>query len=206
MATKAIFLDLDNTIYPVPSIGDELFGTLLKMIRADGDYPMDEVRREIMRIPFQKVASRFNFGNELTARALKHLSELTLSIKILPFPDYSHLRNLPQEKYLITSGFTRLQESKIDMLGIRNEFREIFIVDPMHSAHGKKEVFQQIISDQGLQEEEIIVIGDDENSEIRAARELGLRAFLYAPESPATRDTINSFEQVADILYSESGQ
>jgi putative hydrolase of the HAD superfamily len=37
MRKKAIILDLDNTIYPVSSIGDKLFKSLLHLISDSGD-------------------------------------------------------------------------------------------------------------------------------------------------------------------------
>ncbi|GEM_PF-6912179 len=41
MKKAAFIFDLDNTIYPVNSIGDKLFGDLFKTIAKDGRYQGD---------------------------------------------------------------------------------------------------------------------------------------------------------------------
>jgi putative hydrolase of the HAD superfamily len=75
MKKKAIIADLDNTIYLVSSIGDRLFKSLFQLITESGDYKGDynQLRAEIMRTPFQKVADAFLFGANLKAEGIKLL-------------------------------------------------------------------------------------------------------------------------------------
>ena len=68
----------------------------------------------------------------------------------------------------MTSGFTKLQLSKIEQLGIKNDFKEFFIVDPINFDLTKKDVFNKIIEQYDFVAKEVLVVGDDINSEIKA--------------------------------------
>jgi putative hydrolase of the HAD superfamily len=68
MSKKAIIYDLDNTIYPVSSIGNELFGPLFQLIQEHHEQTnsMDAIKDDIMRKPFQVVAANYKFSKQLT--------------------------------------------------------------------------------------------------------------------------------------------
>jgi putative hydrolase of the HAD superfamily len=178
---KAIFLDLDNTIYPVSSIGEKLFKCLFAHIEMSGEYTgsFEEIKDEIQRTPFQKVAKDFAFSEHLLSECLSIHTNLTFNEAMNTFDDYVEIRKLPQKKYLVTSGFTKLQNSKIEQLGIRNDFEAIYIIDLQQSTQTKKDVFQQILNDQNYSGTEVLVVGDDLNSEIKAGKELGMDTVLY---------------------------
>lgn len=178
---SVLFFDLDNTIYPVSSIADELFKKLFETIAASGDFKgnLEDVKTEIQRTPFEKVANAFYFGNDLYSDCLSILNELVYDKPMQAFADYRHVQELPQKKYLITSGFTKMQQSKILQLGIENDFEGVFIIDLQKSSQSKKEVFQQIIIRNNFKPNEILVVGDDIKSEIQAAKDMGLDFVIY---------------------------
>jgi putative hydrolase of the HAD superfamily len=198
---KFIILDLDNTIYPVYSIGNELFKTVFELIEETGEYdgPLDLVKRDIMRKPFQVVASAYGFSAALT-RAGK---DLEYNGPIKPFDDYDIVRQCPQQKFLVTTGFEKLQWSKIRGMKIGNDFSEIRIVDPMNSSSTKKDVFLDLIGKYALDKQALLVVGDDPHSELKAAVEIGIDAVLYDklelnPESEFTR--ITDYSQLMQYL------
>ena len=178
---KGLILDLDNTIFPVSAIGDELFGSVYQLIRDNGEYKGDfnHIRQEIMRKPLLLVARDFSFSEQLTKECLALFEDMTYSKPIATFGDYHKIRKYSCKKYLVTTGFPKLQNSKIEKLGIRNDFEGIFIVDPVHSTKTKKDVFQHIISSNRFSVEDVLVVGDDLNSEIKAGKELGIETILY---------------------------
>jgi len=178
---KAIIFDLDNTIYPVSSIGEELFYSLFNLIEKEGQYQgnLNEIKLEIMRRPFQLVASDYKFSKDLTEKCLNLLTNLTYNFDIKPFVDYEIAREIKTKKFLVTSGFKKMQTSKIENLGISNDFDKIYIVDPQTTNLVKKDFFIRILEEEKLQTQEVVVIGDDLNSEIKAGNELGLKTILY---------------------------
>ena len=179
--TKALILDLDNTIYPVHSIGDKLFSKLFHLIEASGEGSgkMEDIKNEIMRRPFQAVAKEFNFSEKLTSDGVRLLTDLEYEGPINYFADYELVRQIPLKKFLVTTGFTKLQESKIRKMQIKEDFEKIYIVDPANSSKTKKDIFAEIVWTYNYEKKEVLVVGDDPDSEIKAALDLGLPVVIY---------------------------
>ncbi|MDR3693774.1 HAD family hydrolase [Mucilaginibacter sp.] len=204
---KALILDLDNTIYPVSSIQGNLFGEIFRLIddaaHLNGQVKLD-AKEELTRRPYHLVANKYNFGDALKAQGNDLLKEITYHLPIQPFDDYAHIRSSPLIKFLVTTGFTKLQWSKVKMLDIEKDFAEIHIVDPELSTQTKKDVFADILKRHHLSTDAVLVIGDDPESEIKAATELGIDTFLFDPENkhPETTATFKSFnlKEVLDVL------
>lgn len=206
MRKKALILDLDNTLYSVHSIGGELFASLFVLIEQDANHreQMERIKDDIMRRPFQFVARDYGFSEGLTEQGVAFLKNLIYQGKIEPFGDYSFVRGLPLDKFLVTTGFLKLQQSKVEGMKLENDFKEIHIVDPAASERGKKDVFADILRRHGYANEEVLVIGDDLHSEIKAAQELGIDAILYDKfniHGAATSVVkISDFSELADLL------
>lgn len=181
MSKSVLIFDLDNTIYPVSSIAKKLFEKLYAVIEKSGGYKGDlkAIKLEIQRTPFQKVASTFSFSEQLLKECMEVHINLTYDEPMQYFPDYELVRELQQTKFLVTSGFSKLQHSKIDNLGIRNDFKEIVILDLQKSNDTKKDIFKRLLEDYKLSEEEVLIIGDDIKSEIQAGKELGIDTVIY---------------------------
>lgn len=182
---RAFILDLDNTIYPVSSIAGELFGQLFKLIdehllHADPEH-VQQAKDELTRRPYQHVAKDFNFGEELTTKGMALLNNITFDQPMQPYDEYATIKEIEIEKYLVTTGFTRLQMSKIKMLGIEADFKAVYVVDPELSSLSKKDIFEQIMQENGYEAADLLIIGDDPKSEIKAATELGIDTFLFDP-------------------------
>jgi putative hydrolase of the HAD superfamily len=208
MHKKAIIFDLDNTIYSVRSIGKELFASLFELIIQDGSHAenMEKIKEEIMRRPFQLVASDYNFSGELTQKGIELLKDSTCQGKIEPFSDYEFARNLPVDKFLVTTGFLKLQQSKVEGMKIGQDFKEIHIVDPLTSDKTKKDVFADIMKRHSYSKLELLVVGDDLYSEIKAAQELGIDGVLYDKfhlhDNNTSLRKISDFKQLESFLFS----
>ncbi|GAL85978.1 hypothetical protein MYP_3207 [Sporocytophaga myxococcoides] len=177
---KAIILDLDNTIYPANSIGEEVFKNLFLIIAESGEFKdIKPIKQEILSKPFQKVATEFNFSEALTNKCITLLKDLTYEKEIKPFEDYVKVMHMTVKKYLVNTGFTKLQQSKVKQLHIKEDFEEIHIVDPQTSSKTQKDIFKDILLRNDYLPEKVLVIGDDPNSEIQAAIELGVDAVIY---------------------------
>lgn len=206
MPYKAIILDLDNTIYPVHSIGDKLFETLFKLISNSREDKgrMEEIKNEIMRKPFQVVAKQFGLSEGLIIKGIELLKDLSYEALMNPFDGYEKMREIRIDKYLVTTGFRKLQQSKVERLGIENDFIEIHIVDPMTSSQTKKDVFATIIKNHHYLKGEVVVVGDDPDSEISAANSLQLDAVLFDelnlhPEV-TTNQRVTNYNELLSVL------
>jgi putative hydrolase of the HAD superfamily len=192
MTKKAIIFDLDNTIYPVASIGAHFFEPLFNLIANSGErFDMEAIRELVQRKPFQYVAEKFGMSQPLRENAMNLLSELTYDKPMQPYSGYEQLRALSLRKFLVTAGFTNMQFSKIRQLGIEKDFEAVYIIDPLIGGDTKKSKFADIMSINSFKPGEVLVIGDDYNSEIQAAKELGIEAILY--------DSLGLFSEVKDV-------
>lgn len=206
MKKKAIIFDLDNTIYPVASIARKLFHDLYELIERDGRYVGDfeEIKQNIERKPFQVVAGEFQFDNELTSNALALLADLEYKDTMAPFDDYPLTKDIDCLKFLVTTGFTKLQWSKIKQLGLQADFEACYVVDPALSQQTKKDVFAGIMDEYRLSAEDMLVVGDDLHSEIKAGRELGIDTVVYDYDgkfgSLEDYHVISNFDKLATFI------
>lgn len=203
---RALILDLDNTIYPVSSIAERLFGKLFKLIdeELEDKSAAAAAKLELTRRPFQHVADEFGFGTELKDKGIQLLNNLTFDSPMQAFSEYEDIRAINIDKYLVTTGFTKLQMSKVKMLNIEADFKQVFVVDPDLSNLTKKDIFAMIMKDNGYAVNEVLVIGDDPQSEIKAALELGIDTFLFDPENkyPHVNSTYKGadYKELAEII------
>ncbi len=208
---KALIFDLDNTIYPVSAIADNLFEKLFAVldeysgtINLGDDDRVAKIKEEMTRRPFQYIADKYELDKELNDKMVDALRTMTYDLPMEPFEDYHHLRKIPLVKFLVTTGFMKLQMSKVKQLGIEQDFKEIYIVDPDVSDKTKKDVFADIMQKYGYQTTDLLVIGDDPDSEIKAAMALGIDTFLFDPkgiysEVAATHKS-DSLKKASDII------
>lgn len=184
---KAIILDLDNTIYPVSSIADHLFNELFNFldqhIAGEGIEHINNAKEDLKRIPYQKVADKYQFSELVKNKGLELLNNIEYNRPMQTFDDYEQIREAKITKFLVTTGFTKLQWSKVKMLNIEADFEAIHIVDPELSALTKKDIFASILERYDYKTQDVLIIGDDPESEIKAASELGIDTFLYDPEN-----------------------
>ncbi|HZY35115.1 MAG TPA: HAD family hydrolase [Mucilaginibacter sp.] len=207
---RALIFDLDNTIYPVSAIAENLFKQLFALIDEKAVHLSAETivaaKDDLKRRHYHLVAEKFGFGAALTDEGDRLLKEMTYDLPMQPFEDYACLKKLPQDKFLVTMGFTKLQWSKVEHLGIKDDFKEIHIVDPGLSNQTKKDVFADIMERHQYKKKEVLVIGDDPESEIKAAVELGIDTFLFDPNDKHLNATVThrsaSLKEVISILRS----
>jgi putative hydrolase of the HAD superfamily len=204
MRKKAIIYDLDNTLYPVSAIGEKLFRSVFNLIAetVQDREKMAAIKKEMMQTPFRIVANKHNLSDELIAKAIAIQEDITFEEPIATFEDYPEINLISTEKFLVTTGFRKMQLSKIKQMGIEADFKEIHIVDPTKSS--KKEVFADIILRYGYRPDDVLVIGDDPESEIKAAKELGIQTVLYdksgKQDTTAADFSIKSFTELSRIL------
>jgi putative hydrolase of the HAD superfamily len=208
---KAIIFDLDNTIYPVSDIADHLFAGLFgvldqnsALINKTDPEIITRIKDEMTRRPFQYIADKFQLDEAIRDQMTGVLRNMTYDLPMRSFDDYHHLKQIPLVKFLVTTGYLKLQYSKIRQLGIENDFEEIIVVDPDVSNKTKKDVFAEIMEKYNYKPEELLIIGDDPESEIKAAIALNIDTFLFDPAgiypSAATTHRSHSLKQVLNIL------
>src|SRR5580693_7512068 len=129
---KAVILDLDNCLAAASAVGQELFKPAFDSIRKAncGKLCEDRLRQafeDVWRHPLDWVARHYKFSDEMLAAAWSVFTRLEVGRAMHGYGDLAVLAELTVQRFLVTSGFRRLQESKIRALDIRHHFAAIFI-------------------------------------------------------------------------------
>lgn len=184
---KAYFIDLDNTVYFTKSHVELLLGPLYQLLEKEdlgiSAEAFEKAKIEMMRTPFQKVATAFRFKAQAIANAVAYLQEDEVKVPLNVHDEYHYLKALQGLKFIVTAGFEKKQRSKVQMLGIMADFDEVFVVDATKTTGSKKDAFITVMEKYKLKPEEVLVIGDDPESEIKFGLELGMATFLYDPNN-----------------------
>jgi putative hydrolase of the HAD superfamily len=184
MKKTALIFDLDDTIYATKSVVSEMYEELFSLLNKHlNEEIIFQIQEDILTTPFHIVAQRNNLDKNLGDEALKICLDMDFKGRMEPFPDYSLTKENSALRFLVTAGYTKLQKSKIRQLGIQKEFKEIFIPDPYTSELTKSDVFKQILNSYQLNPSEVLIIGDNPETEIIAARGLGIDSYLYDYEA-----------------------
>ncbi len=179
--TKAIIFDLDSCLAAADEVGEQLFAPAFAAIRAanDGSVPEEKLRAafaECWRVAFDAVADKYCFTEAMRAAGWQMFRQTEVTGPMSGYGDLAVLKELPVQRFLVTSGFRRLQESKVRALGFADWFAAIYI-DALDEPNrrGKHGFFQDILSAHGLRPDEVLVVGDNPDSEIEAGNRLGMK-------------------------------
>jgi len=177
---ELLIFDLDDTIFETKSINKKsvkpIFDKLnVLLLKRFGKEIAEQIIPELWKYPFDFVAQKYEFGNHLNSEFTRIINEDEYEFNIKPFEDFKLIQNLKQEKILVTTGFSNLQNAKIRDLKIEKNFSEIYIdeiFDPERIL--KKGIFNQILLKKKIDPKSVYIIGDNPNSELKSGFELGL--------------------------------
>jgi len=207
---KAIIFDLDSCLAAANEVGDELFAPAFTAIRAANDSTVPEaVLRaafaECWRCAFDFVADKYGFTAAMRAAGWEAFTRTEVNEPMYGYGDLAVLKELPVQRFLVTSGFRRLQESKVRALGFADWFAAIHIDALDEPARkGKCGIFQELLATYCLRPEEVLVVGDNPDSEIEAGNRLGMKTIQIlrpgVPRSNQANAHINGLTELKELL------
>jgi FMN phosphatase YigB (HAD superfamily) len=177
---KALIFDLDNCLAPATEVGESLVAPVFDAIRKANHGKLSErtlqkAFADIWRHPLDWVAAEYGFSKEMTDAAWEIFVTMEVKKPMSGYGDLGTLSELPGQRFLVTSGFRRLQESKIRALNLQPLLTAIY-VDAIDEPDrkGKQGLFEEILSTHRLAPAEVLVVGDNPDSEIEAGNRLGI--------------------------------
>lgn len=199
MSASALLLDLDHTLFDPESIPVSVMEPAFELIR-EAHGRIGGVSREVleasilelMGAPITLVARKHGWPDALRRAALEASGTAVLPAHLALFPDVAALEDLPQRKILVTTGVPAVQLQKVEALGLGAWMDAVHVDDALAvPRRGKRAVFAAILEEEGFLAGEVVVVGDNLESEIAAGAALGLRTVHVArwgcsPECPAT--------------------
>jgi FMN phosphatase YigB (HAD superfamily) len=178
---KAVIFDLDNCLSAADEVGAQLFEPAFDAIRRANrgtltDQVLGTAFADCWRHPLDFVSAKHGFSPEMLAAGWEVFTRTAVEMPMHGYPDLTVLAELPVPRFLVTSGFRRLQQSKVKALGIAHLFAAIYIdaIDEPHRM-GKRRIFERILSQHAFAPGEVLVVGDNADSEIEAGNRLGIR-------------------------------
>ena len=208
--TKAIIFDLDSCLSPADEPGQQLFAPAFDAIAAAdrgsrSASVLQNAFEDMWRLPFDFVTEKYRFTPAMKGAGWQVLAQLEVTTPMSGYGDLAVLKELPGLKFVVTSGFRRLQESKIRALGIAPLFTAIHIdaID-QPGYRGKQKIFEEILRDYRLQPHQVLIVGDNHDSEIAAGVRLGIRTVQTlrpgVPRSPTATYHIQTLHELKPLL------
>ncbi len=204
---KALIFDLDNCLASSREVGEELFQPAFDAIRRANRGAVPE---EALREAFEEcwgnaldwVADKHGFSDEMLRAGWEIFEKLEVKKPMTGYDDLAVLEDLAARRFLVTSGFRRLQESKIAALGLDRYFDEI-VVDAIDEPdrQGKQAIFKRIMDLHQLDPTEVMVVGDNVDSEIEAGNLLGMRTVqTLRPGVRKTEDVSHHIHSLGELV------
>jgi putative hydrolase of the HAD superfamily len=207
---NAIIFDLDSCLAAANEVGDQLFAPAFQAIRnanqgAVSEAALSAAFADCWRFPFDFIADKYGFSPAMRSAGFKVLSQTEVHQPMHGYGDLAALAELPAKRFLVTSGFRRLQESKVQALGISHLLTGVHIdaIDEP-GPKGKLQAFEAILQAHHLLPEEVLVVGDNPDSEIAAGNQLGITTIQIlrpgVPVSPAATHHIRTLAELSRFL------
>ncbi len=207
---RAIFFDLDSCLCAADEPGVALFAPAFEAIRSANRGTLDEAAlaqafEDCWRFPFDDVARRHGFSDEMRRAGCDGFGRIEVVTPIHGYGDLDVISELPVRRFLVTSGFTRLQQSKIRALGIAPLFEEIVIDErTAPKPKGKEAIFEELLSRHCFKPPEVLAVGDNPDSELAAGKRLGMITVQTlrpgVPRGANADHFVSGLRDLADLL------
>lgn len=202
----AIIFDLDSCLAAADEVGRHLYAPAFAAIRAANHGLLSEEKLEAAfddcwRVAFDAVADQYGFSESMRLAGWREFCQLEVARPMRGYDDLGVVRELSAKKFLVTSGFRALQESKVRALNFASWFTAIYI-DAIDEPDliGKKAIFENIIAKHRLVPAEVLVVGDSGESEIAVGNELGMPTIqILRPGVPRTDNADHHIRGLAEL-------
>jgi putative hydrolase of the HAD superfamily len=209
-----VVFDLDNTLIHLEFLPEDFIRSVLSPIysarSASGQDLKSRIRKAFLSKPFSELKTEFGLTEEEFATAvktMKRLAERAASGAQLyedAIPALIAIKNSGVSMALLTRGIRELQDAKINKCDLRRYFgMEVYIDDISipNAGLGKKTFLHNIALRWRYEHSQLLVVGDDPDSELKAAQELGMSTLQIRREAFATEvEKYPSIRSLSEIL------
>ncbi len=187
MKIKAIFFDLDDTLYDCTNLLIDASRKRAAKAMVEAGLPTTEenayqLQKELIarhgpyHPVFNEIVKKFRANKKFINIAYRAYNSSELS-GIIPFSDViPTLRDLKKrgfKLFLLTVGVHERQENKVKILGLKSYFSEIIIND-QEIGMLMEDCILDCLKRHNLNPNEAVMVGDRTRNELRAAKSLGL--------------------------------
>jgi FMN phosphatase YigB (HAD superfamily) len=195
----ALIYDLDNTLFPTWSIPDESFVQIARKIVAHSPTTrnpaqfLSQVMNDLARHAPLTIYLKYNLPDPVRMVVEELYQDMPIPASLHPYEDIMEVTRIAGRRFLVTSGYQKVQRKKIAALGIEDWFEEVFIDSSGTEPTGKLDIFAALIQKHALAPDQVIVVGDNPASELAAGKLLGLTTVQVIRERGIGEDPIADF-------------
>ena len=230
MSLKAIFFDIDDTLFSTTDFADRARrGAVDAMRRCGLRLPADHVLRELTEViaefssnyehHFDKLLLRLprrsfdGVNPAVLVAAAVHAYHDAKVRQLRPYPDVppvlSRLARTDLVRGIITAGLAVKQADKLLRLGLYEFFTPtaLFISDQIGVSKPNPKLYQRACDEVGVHAKETMHVGDHPTHDIDPANELGMitvhiRRGKHAPEQGKTKPSyeLKTFKELLTVL------
>jgi putative hydrolase of the HAD superfamily len=167
------------------------------------------IRQEELRLKRMMLCLMdFKIANEELASEMSDLFLQLLPTRTILFPDtkdvLDYLRNKGYDMHLITNGFEKTQQSKLENSGLSVYFNKVITSESSNSLKPQKEIFEFAMKITGALAGESIMIGDSLEVDIAGAMSVGMDQ-IHVNYNGAQQDivptyTVSMLKELKEIL------
>ncbi len=205
MKYKFLFFDLDHTLWDYHSNSTKALTQLYAKYKLElyfdspaefisifnqhndtlwEDYRQGNIKKEELR--YKRFKDTFGekefYNNDLSVEIGDLYMEITPRLNTL-FPNtietLEYLAPRGYEMYILTNGFLKTQEIKLENAGIDKFFKRIFSSDELGINKPHKEFFHWVVSSLHANKKDCLMIGDDEKVDIGGAKNYGIDSVWF---------------------------
>jgi FMN phosphatase YigB (HAD superfamily) len=203
---KALIYDLDHTLFNPNTLDRAIFQPAFEVFNKVAPISgnrVTELERDFFSISLNAFIDK-HLPGESKEEFIQSLRNITLP-KLETYKDSYLVPQLGTVNYLVTSGLREFQHQKIEALGIKDWFNQIYVDDPIDPTWKDKEEIMRLIMRQGnYQPSDLLVVGDNPLSEIKAGNALGIETVqilrLGIQPSEIATYQINNLEELRSYL------
>ena len=223
MKVRAIFFDLDNTLYDYNYSSDysknKVFSYLLNRyphlkqedILSDYEKIIQDAVEEEAKGLYDAWDRQKRFSKLLVSLGLKDNGVLKRLVTIFaearaesskPHPDAHDVLGKLREKYvlsIITNGPSVYQREEILLLKLEAYFSHVLISEEVGFRKPAKEIFQIAVKKAGCRPGEAVMVGDNPREDIEPAKKFGMETVLFDPKNRFTKEDLTS-KEIPDYL------
>lgn len=211
MPVKTLLIDLDDTTYPTsvgvwPILTERVFQYMRDVV----GIPQDEIPEKRDRLFLEHGTTMRGLNIEYGIDVhdyLQYVHEVDLSRQIQPDQQLkAALSSLPQEKWIFTNASRQHAENVLGLLGIADLFEGVIDVldtEPWCKPH--PEAFEIALKLAGGPEPTETLFVDDLESNLDAARKLGIQTLRVSSQSVESNHPVINNLMELPIFLSENG-
>ncbi len=95
----------------------------------------------------------------------------------------TYLKNQKYHLYVLTNGFTNIQNLKMKSSSILRFFDKVFTVDNTGSSKPNRKMFERAVKSVNAKKTECLMIGDELNTDILGAQNFGIDQVYFNPDN-----------------------